>query len=331
MKDPAAPAAVKAQALRLVDPADEGLTLELLTSLLAEDDAALRLEAIRSLAMSPRPQAVKPLLELVRRRLGRSVAERNAVAEREEREALLGLARHANVPAVRETLFALSSNDRDFSIDALRALRGLPREEIELHLGPWGTLGEGALELRREVEAQLALIRRLTHPDHAPLNPPQSDRPRDDADWKTRILSGEAADADAGGRVFFHPQGPRCYQCHTVNGRGGRIGPDLSYIGRAMSREKLLDSILNPSKEVSPQFTTWTFVTVAGEVHTGMIVHENKGETTIGTAEGKLVTLPTIDLETRTPLTTSVMPEKLEERLTVQEFRDLLAFLEGLQ
>lgn len=331
LKDPAAPAAVKAQALRLVDPADEGLTLELLTSLLAEDDAALRLEAIRSLAMSPRPQAVKPLLELVRRRLGRSVAERNAVAEREEREALLGLARHVDVPAVRETLFALSSNDRDFSIDALRALRGLPREEIELHLGPWGTLGEGALELRREVEAQLALIRRLTHPDHAPLNPPQSDRPRDDADWKSRVLSGEAADADAGGRVFFHPQGPRCYQCHTVNGRGGRIGPDLSYIGRAMSREKLLDSILNPSKEVSPQFTTWTFVTVAGEVHTGMIVHENKGETTIGTAEGKLVTLPTIDLETRTPLTTSVMPEKLEERLTVQEFRDLLAFLEGLQ
>lgn len=98
-----------------------------------------------------------------------------------------------------------------------------------------------------------------------------------------------------------------------------------------MSREKLLDSILNPSKEVSPQFTTWNLITTAGEVHTGMIVHENKGETTIGTAEGKLIIVPTIEIETRTPLQTSVMPEKLEDRLTVQEFRDLLRFLETLR
>ncbi len=331
LKDPATPAAVQAQALRLVDPADEGLTVDLLLSLLAGDDASLRLEAIRSLASSPRPEAVKPLVELIRRRLDRAASDTDVVVEREVREALLGLSRHVDLPDVRETLLSLSSQDRDLCVDALRALRGLPVEEIELHRGPLGSPAPATHALRREVEAQLALLRRLTHPDREPRDPPLSDRPREDAEWKSRLLSEETTDPEAGGRVFFHPQGPRCYQCHTVHGRGGRIGPDLSYIGRAMPREKLLDSILNPSKEVSPQFTTWTLVTTSGEVHTGMIVHENQGETTIGTAEGKLITVPTLDIETRTPLATSVMPEKLEDRLTVQEFRDLLTFLESLK
>lgn len=44
-------------------------------------------------------------------------------------------------------------------------------------------------------------------------------------------------DANAGRRLFFHPQGPGCYKCHVVQGRGGNIGPNLTNIGGAMSRE----------------------------------------------------------------------------------------------
>jgi putative heme-binding domain-containing protein len=133
-----------------------------------------------------------------------------------------------------------------------------------------------------------------------------------------------------GRRVFFHPNGPGCYKCHTVDGRGGRVGPDLSGIGRSMSREKLIDSILEPSREVAPQFTTWSMIDKDGVVHTGMIVHENEGRTILGDAEGKTVELPTIDIEQRMPQRTSVMPEKLQDRMTLQEFRDLLAFLQSL-
>jgi putative heme-binding domain-containing protein len=134
----------------------------------------------------------------------------------------------------------------------------------------------------------------------------------------------------SGRRVFFHPNGPGCSKCHTVDGRGGRVGPDLSNIGRSTSREKLIESILEPAREVAPQFTTWTMITAGGGVHTGMIVHENEGRTVLGDAEGKTVELATIDIDQRTPQQASVMPEKLHERMTVQEFRDLLAYLESL-
>jgi putative heme-binding domain-containing protein len=118
--------------------------------------------------------------------------------------------------------------------------------------------------------------------------------------------------------------------CHTVNGRGGNIGPDLSTIGRARTRERLIDSILEPGREIAPQFTTWSMLTTDGHIHTGMIVHENKGTTVLGTLEGERIELQTIDIDLRTPQRTSVMPDRLEERVTVGEFRDLLAFLQSL-
>ncbi|MBI5761772.1 MAG: c-type cytochrome [Planctomycetales bacterium] len=137
--------------------------------------------------------------------------------------------------------------------------------------------------------------------------------------------------AASGRRVFYHPNGAGCFKCHTINGRGGNVGPDLSTIGRSMSREKLIESILEPSREVAPQFTTWTMETTDGKVLSGMLVHENEGKTILGDAEGKLTELKTIDIVTRTPQRTSVMPDKLADRLTVQEFRDVLAFLESLK
>ena len=62
---------------------------------------------------------------------------------------------------------------------------------------------------------------------------------------------------------------------------------------------------------------------------TGMIVHENEGKTIVGNAEGQLIELKTADIETRTPQKISVMPEKLTDRMTLQELRDLIAFLDA--
>ena len=60
-----------------------------------------------------------------------------------------------------------------------------------------------------------------------------------------------------------------------------------------------------------------------------MVVHENEGKTIVGNAEGQLIEIKTADIETRTPQKISVMPEKLAERMTLQELRDLLAFLDS--
>jgi putative heme-binding domain-containing protein len=136
---------------------------------------------------------------------------------------------------------------------------------------------------------------------------------------------------DEGWLVFHNPAGPGCSRCHTVHGRGGKVGPDLSKIGASFTLEKLVDSILEPSKEVSPQFTNWQMIHTDGRIFTGMIVHENEGRTILGDSEGKTIELKTHEIEERRPVTTSVMPEKLTDRMTVQEWRDLLAYLKSLQ
>ncbi|REJ84652.1 MAG: hypothetical protein DWQ34_10725 [Planctomycetota bacterium] len=330
LKDAETPASVKVQALRLVDPADEGLDQPLLEQLLTSDDRALRLEALRTLAASPYATADRLL----------ALAGDDDETDIIRAEAILGLA-HAvlrngdsakTVDAMFDLLLTLTP---PLQIEMLRSLRAAALREPDLA----EALVNGVLEQPdpeggwAEIEAQLALL----SPDGRPQSSNEvdrSNRPQTDDEWRTALQhegdDGEAQRRAAGRRVFFHPNGPACYKCHTVNGRGGRIGPDLSNIGRSSSREKLIDSILEPSKEVAPQFTTWNMLDTGGVVHTGMIVHENKGKTVLGDADGKTTELETIDIDLRTPLRTSVMPEKLEDRMTVQEFRDLLAFLQSL-
>src|SRR5262249_4790588 len=46
----------------------------------------------------------------------------------------------------------------------------------------------------------------------------------------------------------------QCLKCHTIAGEGGKIGPDLSSIGKKASRENLLESILFPSKAIADQY-----------------------------------------------------------------------------
>src|SRR5262249_53554841 len=49
----------------------------------------------------------------------------------------------------------------------------------------------------------------------------------------------------------------QCLKCHTIQGTGGNVGPDLSTIGTKASRENLFESILFPSKAIADQYLTW--------------------------------------------------------------------------
>ena len=100
-------------------------------------------------------------------------------------------------------------------------------------------------------------------------------------------------------------------------------------LNASLAPSELTQSILEPSREIAPQFVAWAFETRDGKVVTGMIVHENEGKTIVGNSEGQTVELKTADIETRVPQRISVMPDKLTDRLTLQELRDLIAFLDA--
>jgi putative membrane-bound dehydrogenase-like protein len=156
--------------------------------------------------------------------------------------------------------------------------------------------------------------RRIPEPRHSPV------------EWQK--LLEEKGDAVVGERVFFHPNGPGCYKCHKIDGRGAGIGPDLSRIASSMSREKIIESILEPSKEIAPAFTTWRILTRDGKERTGMIVGEDAFSfVTVADSQGKIEKIHRREIEDRTALPKSIMPENLPEMMTRQDFRDLLAFL----
>ena len=69
------------------------------------------------------------------------------------------------------------------------------------------------------------------------------------------VLSAKG-DPAAGRRLFFHPNGPGCFNCHQVEQRGRAIGPDLTQLG-SFTPEQILTAIREPSKDIAPAYIYW--------------------------------------------------------------------------
>lgn len=315
------PAVFRQLALRLLRPDHPQLSTDLLAALLRGDDAGLQLEAIRTLGLRG---------DDVSRALLRSAAVDARLPDALRAEAMLGLAASELTDEDRALLLA-ALDEPNLRRDALRSLRAAKGDrETIANIERWRK-GLPAKERRDgELAAQLLMILSGALSGDSQtiysLREVADARPADEVAWRN-WLAGEG-DPEAGRRVFFHPQGPRCYACHTIDGRGGAIGPELSTIGRSRPAEHLITSILKPSQEIAPRFTTWTIVTSDGRQLTGMIVDEDfSGRVTLADAQAKLTIVPQQVIDQREPQTNSIMPDKLPEQMTPQEFRDLLAFL----
>ncbi len=141
-----------------------------------------------------------------------------------------------------------------------------------------------------------------------------------------------AGDHLAGRRVFFSADGTSCAKCHRVDGAGGNVGPDLSGIARTMNRQKLAESIIEPSREISPQFATLALEMTDGRTITGMLADGSpKGMIRIRNHEGVVSDIPLDQIEEQSVSRESLMPKGLIQQMTPQEFRDLLSYLETLK
>jgi putative membrane-bound dehydrogenase-like protein len=195
----------------------------------------------------------------------------------------------------------------------------------------------------RPVDRQLlAALARGSHPqlaaeasrslrDQASSPAPPSRRPHgsDTAAWQADLdRVTEPVDIESGRRLFFHSRLGRCSTCHRHLGRGRVVGPDLSLIGRQTDREGLLRSILEPGRDVSPQYRAHTVVLADGTTFTGMLLRSSSTEVYRG-LDGMERTFRPEEIETVAELHGSVMPDGLVSSLTPRELRDLIAFLEA--
>lgn len=321
-KDEKQPLPFRTLALRMLRPDHPLLTHATLEKLARTGAPELRREAIRTLAQRSDEKTQTLLRQLVTDRTMSTALRLDAVA---------GLALSApQSAATRKVLLALLE-EKEFRRDALRSLRQAMTEETPL-LDWWEKTQKKLArnEERWELAEQLLLARPVSGESRdvrwGILGDEVGKPPASVSQW-TRVLQGKG-NAEAGERIFSHVRGPQCALCHRIEGRGGQIGPELSTIGVANSRARLIESILEPSKEIAPLFTTWKIELRNGKTLVGLIVDEAHDSTlTLADQQGQRITLRRLDIEERTLATTSVMPDNLQQRMTRQEFRDLLQFL----
>ncbi|MGH7137967.1 MAG: hypothetical protein ACREHD_19635, partial [Pirellulales bacterium] len=105
---------------------------------------------------------------------------------------------------------------------------------------------------------------------------------------------------------------------------------DLSQIGKKYERATLLETILDPSKAIAPEYTAYLLETAQGQVYAGFLVERDDKQVVLKEATGKLIKVAAEDVEALEAQQKSLMPELVLRDVTAQDAADLLAYLTSL-
>ncbi|HEX5443785.1 MAG TPA: c-type cytochrome, partial [Pirellulales bacterium] len=117
-----------------------------------------------------------------------------------------------------------------------------------------------------------------------------------------------------------------CAACHRVGDLGHEIGPNLATV-KNRGAEAILVNVLDPNREVNPQFINYVAITDDGRTLTGMVAAETATSVTLRRAEGASDTLLRGNLDELQSTGLSLMPEGIEKDLHKQDLADLIEFL----
>jgi putative membrane-bound dehydrogenase-like protein len=136
-------------------------------------------------------------------------------------------------------------------------------------------------------------------------------------------------DAKRGAQVFATVG--TCANCHKVNGQGKDVGPDLSEIGKKLSREALLESILYPSAGISHNYETYVVELKNGGLQEGLMASQTPDAVALKGADSIVRTFPRNEIERVRRSPVSLMPADLAKALTAQQLVDVLDYLQTLR
>lgn len=153
---------------------------------------------------------------------------------------------------------------------------------------------------------------------------------------QAKASSAPAGNAAHGKELFYGTAG--CGTCHMVEGKGGRLGPDLSGTGSARSTEYIVDSIRNPSrrlalglteptKEFAQQYESVTVVTGDGQKFMGVILNEDYFTLQMMDTREQLHLFEKDKLRSYEKSRESLMPVYDAKTLSDKDVQDIVAFL----
>lgn len=141
-------------------------------------------------------------------------------------------------------------------------------------------------------------------------------------DWATAAKKGDAQS----GRKLFGIDGIGCVKCHAVDARSAVSGaPSLVGTAKRFTVPHLVESVLMPSKQISPIFRGTMILTDAGRVHTGLVVGETAAFVELMLSDAKRIKITKDEIALRKFQDVSPMPAGLVK--TPEELRDILSYL----
>jgi len=146
-------------------------------------------------------------------------------------------------------------------------------------------------------------------------------------------------DAMNGKKLFFGDA--NCSGCHMVQGKGGRLGPNLTSVGGIRTPEYIVDSVRHPSrrlaqglleatKEFPQEYETVTVVTAEGKEIKGVALNEDSFSVQLMDASEHVYMFEKDALRSYTKSRTSLMPAYDSSFLSDKDLQDIVAYLESV-
>ena len=220
---------------------------------------------------------------------------------------------------------ALSSASEEVHADALALLGEQPQTALRL----------GQLYVENKLKPGdapnvLAALRKFDTEAHRTVQDKIQKQIEDSIKSIDRIaLAGlvEKADPWRGMGVFLKEGGGRCTTCHKMESVGGNVGPALTGAFQSYSVEKLIESILEPSKELKEGYESYKVALKNGRVVSGIKVSQDAKTLVLREASGQELRIDVAEIDEQARESISLMPVGLVADLSQQELADLLAFL----
>ncbi len=158
----------------------------------------------------------------------------------------------------------------------------------------------------------------------AAIRPPENIAEELDG-WLKRLPAG---DPKRGYQIFSNAKAA-CSSCHQIGYVGGRLGPELSSVGRTRTRRDLVEAIVYPSLRMAQGYNPVRIRTVHDEVFNGLLSKQTESYVELLCGADKVCRIEKSEIEEQSESKQSVMPTGLDQQIALEDFADLLAFLES--
>ena len=139
----------------------------------------------------------------------------------------------------------------------------------------------------------------------------------------------QGGDERRGRNIFYRNQNAQCLKCHSFDDYGGNAGPRLNGVGKRLTRQQILESMIAPSARLAPGFGVVTLTLKDGKTTAGILKEENATSYILKGGDQPDEVIAKSNVTKRVDAPSSMLDMK--PILSKKEIRDLVSFLSGLK